>query len=381
MGTNHSHTRRRVLLALAAVLIAAGCSDSDTSDAPDDGDQVSSSTNPTSSSTTEPRTATDWGPVIAADLGGGGNLARNVGFLTIVDGCLMVERDGEAELLVWHEPWANWDPATETLTYAGLDSVPVTVKVGDAVELGGGGESVAEGGRSAEELLSDLQWATDPPLACLEHPRWFVADVTNMDPNDLTDTDEAMAARGVVQRLHEQLAAGDTDAARELTSGLVEPGDLDRFLADYPWFADAAEIHDRALPPPWLGGETHVVVASTVGAGELRAAAFLIGRDTPDAPTPSILRFPTVSIPATPEPGSTVVAGETITLDAIPVEGGASAYFGDIEAEVAVDYQSTQTVVVVPDGLEGPATLTVAWATPEVPHTEAYIYEIAPPRE
>ena len=45
------------------------------------------------------------------------------------------------------------------------------------VSFGGGGTSVEEGGRPAQDFLSEIDWVAEPDFSCVADTRWFIGDL------------------------------------------------------------------------------------------------------------------------------------------------------------------------------------------------------------
>lgn len=123
-----------------------------------------------------PEPALQWGPV-AAFLSPLQMDARNEGVLRITDRCTFLERGGEREFLAWPAERTRWNPDVASITFRTRSGNEVTVRDGDAIVLGGGGSSRAEGGDTGAEWAAGLLWVAPPDPACLGDVRWEVSEV------------------------------------------------------------------------------------------------------------------------------------------------------------------------------------------------------------
>jgi hypothetical protein len=101
--------------------------------------------------------------------------ALAVGTIRITDECVFLEHRGDKMLLVWLAYLTSWDPAARTITFRNIDGSLTTVRDGDPVELGGGGESPEE--VDAAEWVSTVDWAAPPGPRCPTGQPWRVSDV------------------------------------------------------------------------------------------------------------------------------------------------------------------------------------------------------------
>lgn len=115
--------------------------------------------------------APEWGPLALVDATG--DMARTEGTLRIMDGCVLLERDGEEELLVWPADRSRWNAADGTISFTTLAGEEVVMESGQAVVLGGGGSSVAEDG---EMWADSIAWVRRPAANCLTDSAWFISD-------------------------------------------------------------------------------------------------------------------------------------------------------------------------------------------------------------
>jgi hypothetical protein len=122
-----------------------------------------------------------WGPLAVVPPSDLVMEARAVGTLHITDTCVFLEEAGdELVLLVWPADRTTWHAATQTITLADLDGSTVTLRDGDRVALGGGGDSEAESGVSGEEWVSRTEWVAPPASSCPLDSRWFVGEMASL---------------------------------------------------------------------------------------------------------------------------------------------------------------------------------------------------------
>lgn len=121
-----------------------------------------------------------WGPLAVYPPQDGADSARNEGTLRITDTCVTLERLGEVTLLTWPADRTTWDERSRTITFENFDGTTVTVADWDVVVVGGSGggsESEAEGGLSAEEYLDRIDWVAPPASSCPLDSWWGVGAI------------------------------------------------------------------------------------------------------------------------------------------------------------------------------------------------------------
>ena len=99
------------------------------------------------------------------------------GTIRITDNCVFLDERGDQVLLVWLADRTAWDPADRSITFRNIDDTEVTVHHGDAVELGGGGESPELTDGVGPEWVSTVDWAARPGPRCPIHAGWRVSEV------------------------------------------------------------------------------------------------------------------------------------------------------------------------------------------------------------
>jgi hypothetical protein len=197
----------------------------------------------------------------------------------------------------------------------------------------------------------------------------------------------AMAVRAFLDRLR----SGDTVGAGELWTGNPEAigtppedvqarisGLLDQFQQAFGWLVSDPEPDLIVTPSP---GDRDPIAIVTVlvdtAEGARRAAPFVM---TSPLSSPDLLidRLPVDDPRSTPAEGSGVAPGETIRIDAIPVEGTVRAFVNGVEATSSIDLEGRFIEVVIPETAEGAVTLSVGIATPEAPDALAAWFPVTP---
>jgi len=121
----------------------------------------------------------DWGPLAVMQASGGAD-ALNMGTLRITAACVLLETaGGESELLVWPADRTRWDDASASVVFSLSDGSETTLRNGQLVSLGGGGDSTREGGVSADEWAASIAWVAPPDSSCPMETRWFVSAVVS----------------------------------------------------------------------------------------------------------------------------------------------------------------------------------------------------------
>lgn len=142
------------------------------------------------------------------------------------------------------------------------------------------------------------------------------------------------------------------------------------FAEEHPWLVDAEEVDLIETPSfGWTPESTADVVTAvvSVGAGEKRTLAFVVGPDEQDRLL--LLRINGGDAEFEPARGAVVGPGDRIVLRTHPIEGGATAHVnGRAIDEPIVDYERMTTTIVLPEwvGDEDDIVLTYSEATPEV---------------
>lgn len=120
--------------------------------------------------------AATWGPlaVVGFDTG---DEALTHGTLRITDDCAFLEGAGSSAILVWHDQRTTWRPEAREIAFRNHDGRQVTLRDGDQVSLGGGGDSTLEGDKPAAEWIAGIDWVSKPDPSCPLEDRWFINDV------------------------------------------------------------------------------------------------------------------------------------------------------------------------------------------------------------
>lgn len=118
-----------------------------------------------------------WGPLAVMDMSGGMD-ALTTGTLRITDTCVVLETaGGESELLVWPADRTRWSAADGTIGFTHAERGQLTLRDGEAISLGGGGDSAAEGGVPGAEWAASVDWVAPPDPSCPMEIRWYVSEV------------------------------------------------------------------------------------------------------------------------------------------------------------------------------------------------------------
>jgi hypothetical protein len=124
---------------------------------------------------TSPRSA--WGPLAVIPPQDGADTARAEGTLLIADACVYLVFRGRDTLLFWPADRTRWNEQARTITFSNFDGTVATASDGDAVVLGGGGDSAAESGVSGREWVSRMVWVAPPDPTCSAEVRWGVGEM------------------------------------------------------------------------------------------------------------------------------------------------------------------------------------------------------------
>ena len=126
---------------------------------------------------TETGGAAGWGPLSVMHMNGGMD-ALSTGVLRVTERCVVLETaGGESELLVWPADRTRWNAADGTIGFAHPEWSWLTLRDGEAVSFGGGGDSAAEGGVSGAEWAASVDWVAPPDPSCPMETRWYVSEV------------------------------------------------------------------------------------------------------------------------------------------------------------------------------------------------------------
>jgi len=204
----------------------------------------------------------DWGPLSVVS-STGGDEALNTGVLRITEACVFLESaGGESELVVWPADRTRWDASAGTIGFTNSDGTEVTLRDGELVSFGGGGDSTVEGGVSGEEWVARTDWVARPDASCPMEIRWYVNEVVSLaaEPDVVVESREypgvEIACQGEVR----------------LTADACEA-----------WGVEM--LADPTLPPDDV---TRLVL--TANAGNARCAAdFYVAEDRPPVVTAAVV--------------------------------------------------------------------------------------------
>ena len=131
----------------------------------------------------EPGGPAEWGP-LAVMRSTGGDQALSTGVLRISDRCVLLEGgDGESELLVWPAGRTRWDPDRDSIAFTNSDGTRFSLRDGEVLNVGGGGDSTAESGVSGAEWAESVDWVAAPDPACPMESRWYVGEIVAAPPD------------------------------------------------------------------------------------------------------------------------------------------------------------------------------------------------------
>lgn len=123
-----------------------------------------------------------WGPLAVVPPLQGFDAALAVGALHITDVCVFLEETGgDQSLLVWPADQTTWEAAARAIHFTNVDGTGVTLRDGDRVTFGGGGDSTKESGLSGAEWVERLEWVARPDPSCPIDVRWSVNEVVTGD--------------------------------------------------------------------------------------------------------------------------------------------------------------------------------------------------------
>jgi hypothetical protein len=101
--------------------------------------------------------------------------ARATGTLRITPDCVLLEHPaGGLALLVWPADRVTWVAEDSAVRFTNLDGSIVTAHDGQRLHLGGGGDSVSEGGDPGDEYINRIEWVAKPSASCPSDTRWNV---------------------------------------------------------------------------------------------------------------------------------------------------------------------------------------------------------------
>ena len=131
----------------------------------------------------EPGGPAEWGP-LAVMPSTGGDQALSTGVLRISDRCVLLEGgDGESELLVWPAGRTRWDHVRDSIAFTNSDGTWFSLRDGEVLNVGGGGENTVESGVSGVEWAESADWVAAPDPACPLESRWYVGEIVAAPPD------------------------------------------------------------------------------------------------------------------------------------------------------------------------------------------------------
>lgn len=108
----------------------------------------------------------------------GGDMALTAGTLRITDACVFLEEaDDEHSLLVWPADATEWSAELRAITFENRDGSTATLRDGERVTFGGGGDGVEESGIPGREWVGRIEWVAPPASSCPIEARWGVGEV------------------------------------------------------------------------------------------------------------------------------------------------------------------------------------------------------------
>lgn len=123
-----------------------------------------------------------WGPLAVVPAPDAVGEAQTTGILRITESCVLLEHaGGELALLIWPADRATWVTENGAILFTNLNNSTITLRDGDRVSLAGGGSSVAEGGISGAEFISQTEWVAPPSASCPSDVRWSVGHTAQVE--------------------------------------------------------------------------------------------------------------------------------------------------------------------------------------------------------
>lgn len=170
-----------------------------------------------SASPVEPSAApvATWGPLAVIPPQDGADTARTEGTLRITDACVFLESAGDLTVLFWPADRTTWAVGSQAITFDNFDGTVVTVGDGDAVVLGGSGDSESNSGISGEAWVAEMDWIAPPASTCTLDMWWYVGAVelgaaSEPRASPVTTVAEAAGLKLVATFDRMEVAAGGT---------------------------------------------------------------------------------------------------------------------------------------------------------------------------
>lgn len=206
------------------------------------------------------------------------------------------------------------------------------------------------------------------------------------------DAGQAAEATGLVEQFLGLLASDDLEAAATLWSGYpvtveddveAKTTALEQLDAELDWLIPDAPPELSVTPSSGLAVAVPVVTVVSAAEDGLprRAAAFVVssGGEVGTAGGLRIQRLPEPELVVAPAPGTGVSPGETIVVEVMPVEGGATVHVNGVPVPSTVDAENLTTTFEIPKWARDELVITVSFATPEVPGAAAFWYPVQNP--
>jgi hypothetical protein len=115
-----------------------------------------------------------WGPLAVMPPQDGADTGRAQGTLLITDACVYLVFRGQKTLLFWPADRTRWNAEEHAILFSNFDGTMAAASDGDAVVVGGGGDSQAESGISGDVWASHMVWVAPPDPSCSAERRWGV---------------------------------------------------------------------------------------------------------------------------------------------------------------------------------------------------------------
>jgi len=256
-----------------------------------------------------------------------------------------------------------------------------------ALHLSGGSETLA--------LLTEILGPTlspegigargsgDPPCDAdfLNDPQVETSPADPEQPAPTLTAETVEDAEALVAEFIDALGRGDTAGARQMWTGYPfgetqASREFDRFLGDFAWLATTDDPELLVVPSFAFVEAAPIVTVANSGEPGVRVPSFVLSIRQSGEPV-RIERLPTIDLPPNPLPVSAVESGEIVAFDVFPIEGSARAFLDEQEIGVAVDWELGTVNILLPDELPQTFTITVTFATPEIPGAFAVAYSSA----
>jgi hypothetical protein len=124
-----------------------------------------------------------WGPLAVVPRQDGQMQALTSGRLRITDTCVYLEEGGDEArkvTLVWSQSWTTWIPDRSEIGFNNRGRGFLTLRDGQILGFGGGGDSIDEGGLPGPIWLARTSWVSPPNPSCPIDTRWYVNEVVDV---------------------------------------------------------------------------------------------------------------------------------------------------------------------------------------------------------